>query len=293
MKIDQVLTLIHVVEAGSISAASTVLNKSQPAISMTIKRLEETVGITLFNRNGYRLELTEKGQIYYQKCKLIVDQINQLNSYSDSVKIGEEHEVVISIEDSANVDPLLSSLKEVQSSFPNTQFKLHSETQLKSFQRLNKEEVQLAFTPWLPTFAAEGDFESKHVSNLEISFCIHRSLLAQVNVTDANDIDQSVLSKLPQVVPSDFAIDLNKDVLMKPIGRSLLKVNGYQTCVAAIHAQLGWGPIIKNMWSKALTEDFVSFQIEKDSTPICAEIRVVKNRKTILGPAANKIWSMF
>ena len=52
MKIDQVLTLIHVVEAGSISAASTVLNKSQPAISMTIKRLEETVGITLFNRNG-------------------------------------------------------------------------------------------------------------------------------------------------------------------------------------------------------------------------------------------------
>ena len=39
--------------------------------------------------------------------------------------------------------------------------------------------------------------------------------------------------------------------------------------------------------------DGVSFQIEKDSTPICAEIRVVKNRKTILGPAANKIWSMF
>lgn len=293
MKIDQIETLIQVVDTGSISAASKNVNKSQPAVSMTIKRLEETVGIKLFNRNGYRLELTEKGHVYYQKCKLIVDQIKQLNSYSDSLKRGEEHEVVISIEDSANLGTLLSALKEVQNTFPDTQLKLNSESQLKSLSRLHNEEVHLAFTPWLPTFAAEGDFESKHVSNLEILFCVHRSLLTEAGITNEQEIDQGLLSRLPQIVPSDFAIDLNKDVLMRPIGRSLLKVNGYHACVAAIHARLGWGPMIKNLWSPELSKDFVCFQLEKGSSPICGEIRVVKNRKTILGPAANKIWSLF
>lgn len=50
-----------VAETGNISKAGSTLNLSQPAISTQIKKLEEQVGQTLFNRHNRGLTLSEAG----------------------------------------------------------------------------------------------------------------------------------------------------------------------------------------------------------------------------------------
>lgn len=59
---DQLLTFIAIGESGSHAAAARKVNKSQSAVSMQMRRLEETVGKPLFRRNGRNNELTAEGK---------------------------------------------------------------------------------------------------------------------------------------------------------------------------------------------------------------------------------------
>ncbi|MFD2670641.1 LysR family transcriptional regulator [Marinicrinis sediminis] len=54
-----------VVDAGSLNQASKSLNLSQPALSRKIAKLEEMLGVTLFERAGKRLKITEVGKLTY------------------------------------------------------------------------------------------------------------------------------------------------------------------------------------------------------------------------------------
>ena len=61
----------HVADLGSIAKASEVLNVGQPAISMQIKSLEESLGRNLFERRNKKLLLNENGQIVYNYASQI------------------------------------------------------------------------------------------------------------------------------------------------------------------------------------------------------------------------------
>lgn len=61
-----------VVECGSITKAAQKLYMSQPAVTHAVQELEERVAITLFDRIGKRLYVSETGKLFYQKtCKLL------------------------------------------------------------------------------------------------------------------------------------------------------------------------------------------------------------------------------
>lgn len=55
-----------VVESTSLNQAAKKLNLSQPALSRKIARLEEELGVELFERTGKRLKLTKTGQTVYE-----------------------------------------------------------------------------------------------------------------------------------------------------------------------------------------------------------------------------------
>lgn len=59
---------LKVADTGSFSAAARALYITQPALSKQMTRLEEEIGVRLFDRSGYRAELTEEGKIFYQEC---------------------------------------------------------------------------------------------------------------------------------------------------------------------------------------------------------------------------------
>jgi len=58
-----------VAESGSFSKAAEKLYISQPAITQTIKKLEEQLGGKLFYRNNNGVSLTEEGKYLYEYIK--------------------------------------------------------------------------------------------------------------------------------------------------------------------------------------------------------------------------------
>lgn len=57
-----------VVEAGSFTGAANVLNQARAAVSFHVKQLEAELGVTLLTRTTRRVELTEAGERFYERC---------------------------------------------------------------------------------------------------------------------------------------------------------------------------------------------------------------------------------
>ncbi len=58
---------VFVAKEENITKASEKLNISQPAVTKHIKNLEDQLGVTLFKRNKYGMELTDKGRELYKE----------------------------------------------------------------------------------------------------------------------------------------------------------------------------------------------------------------------------------
>ncbi len=69
---------VAVYELGSVSAAAIRLHMTQPPLSMLLRKLEDELGVRLFDRGGNRLAPTEVGQLFYVRAKAILANIDSM-----------------------------------------------------------------------------------------------------------------------------------------------------------------------------------------------------------------------
>ncbi|HJQ60085.1 MAG TPA: LysR family transcriptional regulator, partial [Vineibacter sp.] len=72
LNLDQLRTLIEVIELGSFTAAARQLSLSQPAISLQVRELEQRVGVRLVERVGRTLRATAAGRLLAERGKGIL-----------------------------------------------------------------------------------------------------------------------------------------------------------------------------------------------------------------------------
>lgn len=70
---------VNVVNLGSLSAAGRHCGMSPATVSRIVKSLEDEVGGRLLNRTSRQLNLTEAGQMYYDRIEHILQQIREAN----------------------------------------------------------------------------------------------------------------------------------------------------------------------------------------------------------------------
>jgi DNA-binding transcriptional LysR family regulator len=69
---DQLKTFVAIADTGSFTRAAEIVFKTQSAVSMQMKRLEERVGRPLFGRDGRHAKLTEDGERLLDYARRIV-----------------------------------------------------------------------------------------------------------------------------------------------------------------------------------------------------------------------------
>lgn len=67
MELRDLKAFMAVVEQGSFTKAANVSFVSQPSLSKSIKKLEETLQVELLNRSTRKVELTDAGSIVFQQ----------------------------------------------------------------------------------------------------------------------------------------------------------------------------------------------------------------------------------
>ncbi|MEY3047475.1 MAG: hypothetical protein RL424_797, partial [Pseudomonadota bacterium] len=86
--LEQWQALISIVEAGGYAQAAQQLSKTQSAITYLIGRLEDLLGIRLFERQGRRAVLTAAGQMAYQRAHVLVSEALRLERASQTLAAG-------------------------------------------------------------------------------------------------------------------------------------------------------------------------------------------------------------
>ena len=72
LDIDQLRTFVAIADTGSFTRAADVVHKTQSAVSMQMKRLEERIGREVFERDGRASRLTEDGERLLDYARRIV-----------------------------------------------------------------------------------------------------------------------------------------------------------------------------------------------------------------------------
>ncbi|MCC3702705.1 LysR substrate-binding domain-containing protein [Rouxiella badensis] len=95
-KLQQLKVFQQVIRSGSIRGAARAMNQSQPAVSRTLRELEQILDTQLIVRGTQGMTLTETGRAFSQRMQFILeelqraaDEIQQINQFSQgSVAVG-------------------------------------------------------------------------------------------------------------------------------------------------------------------------------------------------------------
>ena len=77
MRLESMETFVRVVEAGSITAAAERMGIAKSAVSRRISELEERLGVQLFRRTTRRLNLTDTGRSFHERCVNILADVEE------------------------------------------------------------------------------------------------------------------------------------------------------------------------------------------------------------------------
>lgn len=94
MNLTQLKYFIEIYETQSITIAANNLFVTQPTLSLSLKKFEETLGTRLFIRSGNEYLLTEHGEIVYNEGKAILQKIDQLNQTLEEARNTSEEETI-------------------------------------------------------------------------------------------------------------------------------------------------------------------------------------------------------
>ncbi|HDL7646741.1 TPA: HTH-type transcriptional activator AaeR [Yersinia enterocolitica] len=74
-----------VVECGSFTGAARQLAMSVSSISQTVSKLESELNVKLLNRSTRRIGLTEAGRIYYQGCRRMLQEVQEVQEVHEQL----------------------------------------------------------------------------------------------------------------------------------------------------------------------------------------------------------------
>ena len=101
MDIKQLKHLDALITFGGFTKAAQQLNIAQPALSQSIKRLEDSLGVTLVDRGAHKrskaLSLTAEGRALHQHAKLIIKNMAQAEAHIKSMANLTKGEVRVAV----------------------------------------------------------------------------------------------------------------------------------------------------------------------------------------------------
>lgn len=103
---------------GSYTAASKALNIQQPALSKTIKALEEDLGIQLFVKEGRGIRMTRESEYIFARCDEIFGQVRQIVDYATDSDIPLKQTISVVANDAVASCLMPSVFEDLSREFP-------------------------------------------------------------------------------------------------------------------------------------------------------------------------------
>lgn len=113
ISLDAIETLEAIQDTGSFAGAAQRLHKVQSAVSYAIRNLEESLGVTLFDRSGHRARLTDVGRAILDEGRVLLSRARRLETLAARFNDQWEPRLEVVIDGILPVQPILEVLKQL------------------------------------------------------------------------------------------------------------------------------------------------------------------------------------
>ena len=197
MTLTQLRHLITLVKTGSYVKSSEILHITQPALSRSIKSLEDHLGEKIFDRIGKKIELTSFGaEIYKKAVQLIEDAENIKQSATDLVE-GKQGRIHIGLGSGPGVILMKPLLKYMATNYPQMHIELirgNTEMLTNSLRIRNLDAIIVDAR----SIETAEDLEIETIAETKGAFmCRAEHPLAKSNTVTINDIKKYPIASSP------------------------------------------------------------------------------------------------
>lgn len=144
MELQQIKQFREIARTENISKAAEALGLTQATLSQNLKRLEDELGVQLFERVGKKLAINKAGEIMYHHCDEICTSLDKITMKLAEFKGEEKKAITIAFEDlTEHIPEILNRLNE---QLPEIQVRIASandkEWDIKLFSSVSKQGMQ-------------------------------------------------------------------------------------------------------------------------------------------------------
>lgn len=125
LTLDQIKLFLAVIDEGSFSGAARKLRRAQSAVTYGIGKLEEQVGLALFDRTSYRPGLTEMGRALLPRARRIAEEVLAFRDQAQGLSAGLESEITLVLDAMFPMPPVVAALKAFNEQFPTVLPRIH------------------------------------------------------------------------------------------------------------------------------------------------------------------------
>lgn len=147
ISLKQIEAFLALASSLSFNQAAKMVHLSQPALSSTIRRLEETVGGRLFDRSTRSVSLTAVGVEFFEFASGLQQQMNHGCARIQDFVQGKQGRLAVAVAPSLASGFIPDVIVRFAAAYPNVKLKLHDVLAQTSIEMLRSGAVDLAITP--------------------------------------------------------------------------------------------------------------------------------------------------
>ncbi|MFA9380884.1 MAG: LysR family transcriptional regulator [Acetanaerobacterium sp.] len=171
---EQLKYFVTIVDTGSYMETALELNIAQSSISKQIQLLERELGVTLFNRQHRRIELTDEGKKLLPQARHTLEEIYRLAYMAEKLQPEYKDKITILTLPVMGYFGFYIPMSRFELEHPSLQINLIELEEPQLFRRLQGSEFDMALTYWSDQNSANSKNIFVPVSADEIVLAVHK-----------------------------------------------------------------------------------------------------------------------
>lgn len=189
MQLHQIEAVVAIAEAGSFRKAAEVLGRTQPTLTKSIKALEESVNLVIFDRTPRGVHLTEGGERLYKRACTIMADVRAMEDEVKQMAGFDGGRVRIGVSPVAGAVIMPRALSQFRKKWPRVEIDLINVLYPESVNQLREAAIDMVLGP-VPVLDTYGNVIVERLFDIDMVITTHASNPKR-NTTRLSDLSEA------------------------------------------------------------------------------------------------------
>jgi len=262
----------------SFTKASEKLFISQPAVTQSIKKLEEQLDVQLFKRTSNGISLTKAGELVFYYAEQLCNIVDANKNLVNKIKDVEFETINIGVPTHIGTFYFIKFLKKFNEKYPNVRVNIINKKSDEMLKMLEKRELDIVMDTDINNYDSKT-IETYELLQLESCFVCNEKFKS---VAQKQKILPHELNNYPLILPGKTTSNRNmidlffakKNTILNP----LIEVNSSSVTKGIIKQGLGIGWMIKEFVKDDL-EKGILYEVKVDINQVLTPVSIAFNVK--------------